>query len=190
MGALIACAVFIIYTATSGLFGVIYTDVFQFVMLILFVYILIPGASLVKLGGPAAFFPQSCAGAGDALRRRHDHRGYHHLLCVHARGRGDVAARLCGEKPEGGKRTGCFSEPWHMGLRSLSCGSWALSHTSSSARKRSPCTEPPTPSFRRLPLDPACRSHGACSRWDPLRHHVHGGQLSDRVGAKLRARCL
>ena len=48
MGALIACAVFIIYTATSGLFGVIYTDVFQFVMLILFVYILIPGASLCK----------------------------------------------------------------------------------------------------------------------------------------------
>ena len=30
MGALIACAVFIVYTATSGLFGVIYTDVFQF----------------------------------------------------------------------------------------------------------------------------------------------------------------
>ena len=56
MGALIACAVFIIYTATSGLFGVIYTDVFQFVMLILFVYILIPGASLVKLGGPAEIF--------------------------------------------------------------------------------------------------------------------------------------
>ena len=55
MGAFIACAVFIIYTATSGLFGVIYTDVFQFIMLILFVYILIPGASLVKLGGPAAF---------------------------------------------------------------------------------------------------------------------------------------
>ena len=37
-GALIACAVFIVYTATSGLFGVIYTDVFQFIMLILFVY--------------------------------------------------------------------------------------------------------------------------------------------------------
>ena len=36
-GAIIACLVFIIYTATSGLFGVIYTDVFQFVMLILFV---------------------------------------------------------------------------------------------------------------------------------------------------------
>ena len=55
MGAIIACCVFIIYTATSGLFGVIYTDVFQFVMLILFVYILIPASSLVKLGGMGAF---------------------------------------------------------------------------------------------------------------------------------------
>ena len=55
MGALIACVVFIVYTATSGLFGVIYTDVFQFVMLILFVYILIPSASLVKLGGLSVF---------------------------------------------------------------------------------------------------------------------------------------
>ena len=55
MGAFIACAVFIIYTATSGLFGVIYTDVFQFVMLILFVYIMIPTASLAKLGGLSVF---------------------------------------------------------------------------------------------------------------------------------------
>ena len=55
MGAIIACCVFIIYTATSGLFGVIYTDVFQFVMLILFVYILIPASSLAKLGGMGTF---------------------------------------------------------------------------------------------------------------------------------------
>lgn len=55
LGALIACLVFIIYTATSGLFGVIYTDVFQFIMLILFVYLLIPGASLAKLGGISNF---------------------------------------------------------------------------------------------------------------------------------------
>ena len=54
-GAIIACLVFIIYTATSGLFGVIYTDVFQFVMLILFVYILIPASSLEKLGGLGNF---------------------------------------------------------------------------------------------------------------------------------------
>ena len=55
MGALIATVVFMVYTATSGLFGVIYTDVFQFVMLILFVYIMIPTASLAKLGGLSVF---------------------------------------------------------------------------------------------------------------------------------------
>ena len=51
MGALIATVVFMVYTATSGLFGVIYTDVLQFYMLLLFVYILIPGASLFHVGG-------------------------------------------------------------------------------------------------------------------------------------------
>jgi len=54
-GALIACVVFIIYTATSGLFGVVYTDVIQFYMLILFVYILIPTASLKSIGGISNF---------------------------------------------------------------------------------------------------------------------------------------
>lgn len=54
-GACIACAVFIIYTATSGLFGVVYTDVLQFYMLILFVYILIPVASIIKVGGISNF---------------------------------------------------------------------------------------------------------------------------------------
>lgn len=51
MGALIACIVFMVYTATSGLFGVVYTDVMQFVMLIVFVYVLIPVSSLMKVGG-------------------------------------------------------------------------------------------------------------------------------------------
>ncbi len=51
MGALIACFVFMAYTATSGLFGVVYTDVFQFYMLLLFVYILIPVSSLRSVGG-------------------------------------------------------------------------------------------------------------------------------------------
>ena len=54
-GAVIACVVFIIYTATSGLFGVVYTDVMQFYMLILFVYILIPVASLRTVGGFSGF---------------------------------------------------------------------------------------------------------------------------------------
>ena len=54
-GALIACIVFMIYTATSGLFGVVYTDVVQFYMLLIFVYILIPSASLYHVGGFANF---------------------------------------------------------------------------------------------------------------------------------------
>ncbi len=55
LGALIACVVFIVYTATSGLFGVVYTDVLQFYMLILFVYILIPLASILHVGGFSNF---------------------------------------------------------------------------------------------------------------------------------------
>lgn len=55
VGACIACAVFIIYTATSGLFGVVYTDVLQFYMLLIFVYILIPVASLLHVGGASNF---------------------------------------------------------------------------------------------------------------------------------------
>ena len=55
MGALIASLVFIVYTATSGLFGVVFTDVLQFYMLLLFVYILVPAASLIKVGGLANF---------------------------------------------------------------------------------------------------------------------------------------
>ena len=55
MGALIATVAFMVYTATSGLFGVVYTDVMQFFMLILFVYIMIPIASLSKVGGVSSF---------------------------------------------------------------------------------------------------------------------------------------
>ena len=54
-GALIACIVFMVYTATSGLFGVVYTDVLQFYMLLLFVYILIPVSSLIRIGGFSNF---------------------------------------------------------------------------------------------------------------------------------------
>ena len=55
MGALIATLIFIIYTAASGLFGVVYTDVVQFFMLIIFVYLMIPLSSLNHLGGLEAF---------------------------------------------------------------------------------------------------------------------------------------
>ena len=56
MGAFIATAIFIIYTAASGLFGVVYTDVLQFFMLIIFVYILIPFSSIRYLGGFSSFW--------------------------------------------------------------------------------------------------------------------------------------
>ena len=55
MGSVIACVIFMVYTATSGLFGVVYTDVLQFFMLLLFVYILIPISSLVKVGGLSTY---------------------------------------------------------------------------------------------------------------------------------------
>lgn len=51
MGAFIATAVFIVYTASAGLFGVVYTDVFQFYILLIFVYILLPISSLRYVGG-------------------------------------------------------------------------------------------------------------------------------------------
>lgn len=56
MGALIATVVFMVYTASAGLFGVVYTDVLQFYMLLIFVYILIPSASVIKVGGLGNFF--------------------------------------------------------------------------------------------------------------------------------------
>ncbi|MDL2217221.1 sodium:solute symporter family protein [Christensenellaceae bacterium OttesenSCG-928-M15] len=53
-GAIIATAVFIIYTASSGLFGVVYTDVVQFFMLLAFVYILLPISGISQAGGLSA----------------------------------------------------------------------------------------------------------------------------------------
>ena len=64
-GALIACIIFMVYTASSGLFGVVYTDVLQFYMLILFVYILIPTASLRSIGSFSTFL----AGLDPALAK-------------------------------------------------------------------------------------------------------------------------
>jgi len=54
-GAIIATAVFIVYTAASGLFGVVYTDVLQFFMLVLFVYIMVPVSSIRSIGGLGAY---------------------------------------------------------------------------------------------------------------------------------------
>lgn len=53
--AVIASLVFMVYTATSGLFGVVYTDVLQFFILVSCCYIMIPIGSLVEVGGVSAF---------------------------------------------------------------------------------------------------------------------------------------
>ena len=56
MGACLATFIFIFYTAASGLFGVVYTDVVQFFMLIIFVYILLPLSGIRYLGGFGNFW--------------------------------------------------------------------------------------------------------------------------------------
>lgn len=59
VGAVIASAIFIIYTASSGLYGLVYTDLVQFFILIIFVYILLPIMSLSEVGGMAALIAQT-----------------------------------------------------------------------------------------------------------------------------------
>ena len=56
LGAVIATVIFIIYTAASGLFGVVYTDLVQFFMLLIFVYLLIPITGTVRVGGLGNFW--------------------------------------------------------------------------------------------------------------------------------------
>ena len=51
MGAIIATVIFTAYTASSGLFGVVYTDVMQFIVLIVCVYIMLPVFSINEVGG-------------------------------------------------------------------------------------------------------------------------------------------
>ena len=58
-GAVIATIIFCVYTTSSGLFGVVYTDVVQFIILILFVYILLPILSVGKVGGLSALIAQT-----------------------------------------------------------------------------------------------------------------------------------
>lgn len=59
LGAVIATAIFIIYTASAGLFGVVYTDLVQFFILIIFVYILLPILSVHEVGGLGALIAQT-----------------------------------------------------------------------------------------------------------------------------------
>ena len=51
VGALIATVIFVAYTASSGLFGVVYTDIIQFIVLMAFIYILLPIKGISAVGG-------------------------------------------------------------------------------------------------------------------------------------------
>ncbi|MFI3313372.1 MAG: sodium:solute symporter family protein, partial [Eubacteriales bacterium] len=59
VGAVLATLIFAIYTASSGLFGVVYTDLVQFFILIIFVYILLPILSVNEVGGLSALIAQT-----------------------------------------------------------------------------------------------------------------------------------
>jgi len=50
-GAWLAVTVFVTYTLFSGLYGVVYTDVAQFIILIVFIYMVLPIICILKMGG-------------------------------------------------------------------------------------------------------------------------------------------
>ena len=56
VGALLATIVFTVYTTSSGLFGVVYTDVIQFIVLTVFVYLLLPFRAVGEVGGFVELF--------------------------------------------------------------------------------------------------------------------------------------
>lgn len=58
-GAVLATLIFVIYTASSGLYGVVYTDLIQFFILILFIYLLLPIISVYQIGGLGELFRQT-----------------------------------------------------------------------------------------------------------------------------------
>ena len=98
MGAFIATMIFIIYTAASGLFGVVYTDVVQFFMLVIFVYLMIPTASMIELGGeyrrnqtaPEIFFSLLLLGVHRDGLAQHLHIRPHGLQAFDELRKGDV----------------------------------------------------------------------------------------------------
>lgn len=60
-GAVIATVIFVVYTASSGLFGVVYTDVVQFVVLLVTVFIMLPIKSIGDIGGLGELIRQTPA---------------------------------------------------------------------------------------------------------------------------------
>ncbi len=54
----IGVAIIIVYTAVSGLFGVVYTDVVQCIILVVTMYMMLPVLGVAKIGGIGSMFAQ------------------------------------------------------------------------------------------------------------------------------------
>ena len=181
MGALIATVVFMVYTATSGLFGVVYTDVLQFYMLIVFVYILIPVAALFNVGGFANF----AANLDPALVEPHidgSILGDIITYLVFTMAGAEMWQRAFAAKSRRAAKRGMFLGTavygvtivlvYFMGVvgRQILGGDILAQYGSTDA------------------VVPARRSDGTCVGRYALGHHVHGGQLSAGICADLRPR--
>ena len=183
MGALIATVVFMVYTATSGLFGVVYTDVLQFYMLIVFVYILIPVAALFNVGGFANF----AANLDPALVEPHidgSILGDIITYLVFTMAGAEMWQRAFAAKSRRAAKRGMFLGTavygvtivlvYFMGVvgRQILGGDILAQYGS---------TDAVVPALAR-------RSDGTCVGRYALGHHVHGGQLSAGICADLRPR--
>ena len=190
MGALIACVVFIVYTATSGLFGVVYTDVLQFYMLIVFVYILIPVAALFNVGGFANF----AANLDPALVEPHidgSILGDIITYLVFTMAGAEMWQRAFAAKSRRAAKRGMFLGTavygvtivlvYFMGVvgRQILGGDILAQYGSTDAVV-------PALAIRILPAGLT----GLALAGNALGHHVHGGQLPDRLRADLRPRYL
>ena len=185
MGALIATVVFMVYTATSGLFGVVYTDVLQFYMLIVFVYILIPVAALFNVGGFANF----AANLDPALVEPHidgSILGDIITYLVFTMAGAEMWQRAFAAKSRRAAKRGMFLGTavygvtivlvYFMGVvgRQILGGDILAQYGSTDAVV-------PALAIRILPA-------GTCVGRYALGHHVHGGQLSAGICADLRPR--
>ena len=181
-GALAATLIFIIYTAASGLFGVVYTDVLQFFMLIIFVYILIPFSSIRYLGGFSSFWqnldnPTWCL-ISTAV-------SWATLSPIwYLPGRSEMWQRAFAAKSKKAATQGMF---WGTSIYMVTI---ALVFFMGLAGRRFCRTWwPPTEALMPWCLPgckhPASRPYRTGSGWYPVSHDVHCGQLPAGIGPDL-----
>ena len=135
-------------------------------------------------------FAESRTRAVDAVSGRRHCGRYHYVFRLYAGRRGNVAARICREEPEGGKR-----RLVPRNVRLWTDDSSGVVHGRGRASARSGGKD------CRLRLDrrsgsgagnrnSAGGTHGSGAGRHFVRHHVDGGQLPDCLRADLRPRYL